>query len=365
MGKEENNNNNSTNPFNRAARGLGWLLSAYVCPTSLQKAAVALLLSSCIMMPTAKLFPSAEDILKKEGVDPAILTTLTDSDVYIGSQDQMERLYFILRAPHILAHLGMAYYYDYIKSSPGNAYLDKASLFDIRSWLGGEDYSLLLLVEKENLSAEQLTSNITTIPRAYIEYTGVSARDIFLHMLLHEIRHSATANKKLPRHLKEADADYHASIASVDGLSGNPEIKKVAVNNYILIQFLRIADPAQESPHNIALYLDARFRELEPPDKDDVTAATREAYEKMRPYLRADDKRDRFIRYTEAFRQLLTDDKTLPPLARRTAELYVEAVEYHAPTAVNGKTREQTIYGGLKKELEVVQLQTPSPRLGR
>lgn len=265
----ENVSTKKSSLFNHAAKGLFWLEAAFI-------------LSMTTIQPMGRLFPTAEGFLKEQGIDSSTITALTkftDKKIHIGNPDLTGTAYFLYINPEItlkIALNGSSF------SLPGNAF--NSQIIDIITVLGGKDFYYVKPLKKNNLSAKEIIANKTMFPLAYIEHASVSTQDLYMEAVFHELRHTSSVNQSFSGLTREGDADYHATMSFINTTSGNPELKKIQVNNYSLMQFLHV-NPEKIHLHNIALYLDARFKGQEPPEADVIITATIEAYRKMIKYM--------------------------------------------------------------------------------
>jgi hypothetical protein len=92
----------------------------------------------------------------------------------------------------------------------------------------------------------------------------LSARDIYHQRILHEIRHCSDENQKMPHGpLMEGDCDYHAAEGMARSLN-RPELRE----DLLLHQSFQ-----NVGSHDTCLYMDAKFRGIEPPTAEDIQAA--------------------------------------------------------------------------------------------
>ena len=302
------------NKFFRAA------FSYLVLPLSLTAAAGAVVTSQLLAPMTGRLFPTAEDYLKQRGIDPEIISELSDREIRVRSRNFSGITHAVFETPFTVPSL---YTRRKILAAPYNAYatrgirIDNLSLYNIFN-------RCMVMMPSEDISAKKFISIATGIPEDMIEDIPVTDTEMFMTIGFHEFRHCHTDNASIAP-LTEGDADIGAIRASM----------KVFKNPEIFPMWLHFRAMALDDEHNTSLLLDHARRSLDIPSMELIHHANKEALILARVYLDTDSDRPHHIRYAEAFKMALEiNGHTMSALAKRRAELYIEAAEYFAPTSM-------------------------------
>ncbi|HEY8191682.1 MAG TPA: hypothetical protein VIG74_04595, partial [Alphaproteobacteria bacterium] len=292
--------------FTRHAKGCAIVTGLLLATVALTKE---------VVMPVAGLaFPRAEQYLAQEGLDPALARGLSDRQIRVrmhnfsGVAHSLMEMPFI---PDIRERINML-------SDPVAAYTSK------RGFLNDIFNQCFVTVPASDVTARDLASMVTGIPANEIEHLPVSDREMRIIIMLHEFRHCHRDNA-MPPPLAESDADDEALRVAMR-VFANPEIMKTWHS-------LRAMD--FESTHDTSLYLRYSADKAHLPTAALLPAVNQEAETYMKMYLDKEDQRPRYILYAEASRKALAQHGAqMSDLARSRLQLYLEAAEYFAPSAM-------------------------------
>ena len=287
--------------------------SYLVFPLSLTAAAGAIAASQLLAPMTGLLFPTAEDYLKQRGVDPEIVSELSDREIRVRSRNFPGIAHAMFESPFTAFSL-------YAKwntlATPYNAYATRGvqigglSLYDTFN-------QCQVMMPGEGISAKKFMSVTTGIPEDMIENMPVTDEEMFMTIGFHEFRHCHSDNANITP-LTEGDADIGAIRASLKTFN-NPDIFPM---------WLHFRAMALDDEHDTSLLLDQLRRNLDIPSMELVHHANREAIILARLYLDTDSARPHHIRYAEAFRKALeVNGHNMSTLAKRRAELYIQAAQ--------------------------------------
>ncbi|MCE9507914.1 MAG: hypothetical protein K8R48_06335 [Alphaproteobacteria bacterium] len=218
------------------------------------------------------LFPTAEQVLKREGLDPKIIENITPvKDIRVVPDNFAGKTYFLFSNPPVLSP---AYFISVVKSLFGE---------NIRGFETDGDPGFLVRLISKDLSAIFLKSNAAYIDKSNGEirrdmeavseglYTYVptsTGKDFEQRVLLHEIRHTSPENDKLTPMLREADADYYAF-----------QQLALARHDPALVQGMFYDDlvMGKDADHNDALYLYFKFNKQAVPGERELRQANADA----------------------------------------------------------------------------------------
>lgn len=217
-------------------------------------------LTYLVLQPAATfLFPSAEKILEKNGLNPELAQELAPGKkIYVREDNFLGNLHVIMDQPLLFLPFNHMYWSDDVRAyaQPGERFLG---------------------ISRPSLYIKNPEITIDSFKKA-VEGTSVlidpgkcfpSHSESFLKTLLHEIRHCSDANQSLTSTLAmESDADYHA-ISILAREAGDPFLPESFVNFQAMFS-------AAET-HDDALYLDAMFNKKSVPSFNDIRQANREA----------------------------------------------------------------------------------------
>jgi len=296
-----------------------------------------LLLHQLLQSGTALLFPTAEEYLQSQGLDPGYAQQLSDKEIRVRSRNVWGTLHALNDLPTIL---GIAYI-AMVQSTPEQAYAISEGtlpLHEVSGYFNVLNQCRVLLEDKEKTTARSFISLLSGIPEDEIENVPVSDKEMSNTVAFHEFAHCSSKNDEEPG-LGEMDADARGVWLAAEALN-NPEIIRVFLYTRAM--------STRTNSHDTALYLDAKMRrEILPTAYELITdEPTNDAFALARLYERnhmGDFTRPAYIRKAEALKAVLKQHADLlSPMAKRRAELYIEAVEYFVPTAAGVKPQPVT-----------------------
>lgn len=275
-----------------------------------------LIVTSQIITPlTGYFFPTAEDHLKKNGVNPEIARLLSDHQIRVRSRDAAGIAHSYLEVP---TPGGIAVR-EAMRSNPANAYAYSGSL------LGELLNQCYVTMPDEKTTAKQFISMATGIPEKDIENLPVTDEQMRMTVVFHEFRHCDSGNSNPAPPLSEGDADDEALQVSA-ALYRNPELANVWVH-FRAMSF--------EAAHDTSLYLRHRFDEANLPTQALLDPVNREARAYLHMYLAHSDAEDNYLQVAAAFQAALDNHgPQMSALARERMQLYIRAAEYFAPSAM-------------------------------
>lgn len=304
----------------------------YVWPFKVWKAIAAqkwvvpvVLVQQLIHISTGYLFPTAQEYLEKQGLDPAIASELADKEIRVRERNLAGQLHSLNSFPTIAGVIfnGMLLSQKYQAWANPSLYMGQCHV-----------------MAPPQSSAREVIATFTNIPESKIENTGISEKEIKHFVLFHEFRHCASGNHlseagsiKESDEFAEADSDSFGVWMSAK-VNQNPEVIKVAI-------YMRAMNTFRD--HDTALYIDAKRNGQPLPSTQQMIEAHEDAFGLAHAYLRnkipgilEDQLRD-YVVLTDAFRHVLKDHAAImSPLAKRRAELFVEASLYFAPSQATG-----------------------------
>jgi hypothetical protein len=277
---------------------------------------------------TGMLFPTAEDYLKSQGLDPKLAVELSDNTIRVRQHDFWGRLH----AAHDLPSIGFIFSSAMI-NMPGQAHaipnhdslINHALLFTPFS----NFVQCPVMLQSPEITARDTVAMLGDIPKGRIERLQITDRESQLAVAFHEFRHCASANA-LDGSLREADSDG-TGVGLLAKTLGNPEIARTMLYARAL--------GTEAHGHDTALAMDMvmRGRQL-PLDDEAVQQATRDVFNFAHMYM-SNNAFDPMplndsLKYALALRDGLANyGELFSPMAKRRAELYIEAVEYFMPDA--------------------------------
>lgn len=297
-----------------------------------------------VQVGTAQLFPTGEDFLKTQGIDPKYVKDVSDHRIRVRSRDFWGKLHATFDIPTIFGvvqSLGM-------QSQSVQAW----AIRGIGNSVKGETHSnfrndCMVMLPRPDITVKEAINAMTGIPKDMIENTPASDREIFLAFTFHEFAHCDTQNGKTA--FKEEDADLRG-IPTAAKITGNKELT-------VLLMHARAMNTTA-GDHDTSLYLDAaikketlpdNFSEMENDSSDLFTLA--ELYKERKYGIKkpptAEDfkavlggkppkaERPEFLKEVEAIRYVLQNHSDLLSAnAIRRGQMYIEAAAYFAPKAV-------------------------------
>lgn len=313
----------AVNAANRKTFGLVKLTAAYLFFPARIRGMLAVLLVSQMGFPlTGLMFPTAEEYLEQNGLDPAIAKELSDSEIRVRTKDTAGYMHSLLELP---TFVGIGFHYLMLQTDY-NAYATRGIP------LGGySGYELLnqchTTMPGNNTTVDGWVRAFTGIPKNLQPVFPVSDHEMLMTIAFHEFRHCDTGNYQgVP--MTEGDADYFALKKAAD-VFDNPEI---------IPFFIHLRAMAFDDDHNTALYLDHKYRGLRVPSEQLIQHANKEAHEYARIYLPDGDERYDAITYANAYKKVLTHHRhEMSALAARRAEMFIESAQYFAPSLFQHK----------------------------
>ena len=293
--------------------------SYLVLPLSLPLAAGVLAASQLLAPLSGMLFPTAEEYLEKRGYDPKIAAALSDHEIRIRSRDAAGLTHAALDFPTIFAISAKLP----LLTDPYNAYAYKGISFGGMSTYDVFNQCQVLMPGEDN-KAGAFMSRVTGIPEEMIENFPVSDEELFMTIAFHEFRHCHTDNDRITP-MTEGDADDFALKTSLE----------IFKNKELVPAWIYFRAMAFDDEHNSALYLDHLYRGLPVPSEKLIHHANKEAAIFAALYLDMTDSRPPHVRHAAAFRMALEQNgHEMSALAKRRAQLYIEAAEYFAPSSM-------------------------------
>jgi hypothetical protein len=204
------------------------------------------------------------------------------------------------------------------------------------------------IIMPEKLDAKGFFSNSLGIGKDKIDNLPITDEELFAFVVLHELRHCNSANQVIAvSNLHEIDADL-VSIKRASKAFNNPELKNVLLNYRAISTILPIPDN-----HDSTLVLDAQFNG-ESYDRrkaltiNQIVSSYLGAFRAeflLNNFLADIDSlaeqmgNDPLLFNTYAFKEILKEHgNTMDPEVKKRMDLYIEAAEYFAPTAVKNYT---------------------------
>lgn len=271
-----------------------------------------------VLQPLATyMLPTAEEVLKKEGLDPKIAETLAPGKtIYVREANILGGMHAFFDQPLItqLVSNNLSYWRSAVAgyANPGNkVFFRDMPVIRLKSEV---------IYKKEALDARKAVERVTEGAYTYIEVLGIKDKKDLT--LLHEIRHCAEDNQNLETVLeKEADAD--ALAFSTLAIARDAASMMEAVISERALQ--------KTVTHNTILYLDAIFNSKAVPAGDEMAKANEEALPAMdslfrQKLMRMSDVCGKSIK-TFTICDYACDSVSLSPLARRRVALYEQWLE--------------------------------------
>jgi hypothetical protein len=282
---------------------------------------------------TGLLFPTGEDYLKSQGLNPALAEKLSDRPIRVRERNAAGLIHAANDLPTIfglatgVAMLGMEGQAYAIpgENTPGNIILQYTPL---------AQYTHCSVMTQGNVSARTTIAALGNISEGQIENIRISDRESQLMVVFHEFRHCDSHNRRLDGRVAEHDADVNGVLTLAKELK-NPEIARTML-------YARALGTIAHG-HDTALYLDAAMNNRPLPESAaELTRPTEDAFDLASLYLRnrLDKDYSRGALHNNptltayALTQVMKDyGELLSPTGQRRAELYIEAVQYFMPNA--------------------------------
>lgn len=276
---------------------------------------------------TGRLFPTGEDYLESQGLDPALARQLSDQTIRVRQHNWAGRLHAANDMPSAGVISGIM-----LINIPGQAHAipNQGSLLNhaLRYTPLREFVECPVMLQAPDVTARQMVSYLSGISPAQIERVQITDAESRLGVAFHEFRHCATDNRLSPT-LTEGDADATGVLLLSRSLE-NPDIAKTFLYARALGR--------HTSSHDTALVMDAAMNDRPlPPDDKSVNQPTADVFALADMYAR---NRMAHVAMPAPLKTAIALQKVmdrhgdlLSPRAQRRAELYIEAVAYFMPTA--------------------------------
>jgi hypothetical protein len=276
----------------------------------------AVILAHQLIQPAlGNMFPTAEEYLEEQGIDPKVAEILSDTEIRVRERDFWGKLHAANDIPTALGAITTLMALEH----PGQAYASRGLLID----------QCRVMLQEKDVTARDFISMLSGIPVDRIENIPMSDKESRLTVAFHEFAHCDSENSKDFPPIPESDADFRAALQTMEVLD-NTEIAKTLL-------YAR-AMSKQAHDHDTALYLDAKLRGVDAPKAAEMTEPTDHAFKLAEIYVArnmAGDFNPHYVKTAKALQAVLEDHgDLLSDLGKRRAELYIEAVEYFVPDAL-------------------------------
>lgn len=318
------NDPKETSPVRKLVNGIKWTVSALIFPLSWRKIGVFLATWFLAHPMSTLLFPRAEDVLKKEGLDPKIAQELAPGKtVYVREDNFLGALHATFDKGPFKAPM---HYLHYVSPNSHVAAFTQ------------NNFSYVFNNTSRVYMKPSTKEDIDPLTNALFETSSLSEEIRYQKTLLHEIHHASDENKMLFGVEKEADCDRYA-IEALAREMNDPTLKDKFLNNK---SFFFIG-----GDHDTALYLDAHFRQVSTPTCREMEIANAEAAivenkilvkmlaQKVLSLKNNDniagirrDVLEKALRYDPG-------KEHLSALAARRVELYLQALKVYMPAAAD------------------------------
>lgn len=292
--------------------------------------ALLLIAHQVIQGGTGTLFPTGEEYLRAQNLDPALVQELSDRPMRIRGRGFWGRLHAMNDMPTIVGVMsGVG-----LMALPGNAYaMPGENRGNLLSRVLPPAFTHCRVMLQGDVDARTTLALLANMPREKLEHVPLTDREAQLAVAFHEMAHCHSGNRA---NAPEGDADARGIGALAKALD-RPEIAQA----FLYARALN----ANASSHDTALYFDAarQGKTLEPAVSAESGRASRDIFTLSAIFMRnvqRDDGRDIHVLRALAMKQLLhgygnlLDDK-----AKRRATLYIEAVDYYMPQAMREPPR--------------------------
>ncbi len=343
-------------------------VKTYLCPTSLRGLAAAILAQQALHLGAGLiLYPSPRDYLLAEGFNEKAVAAVTPripAFVRPVPQDRgtLDKIYALTDAPTLLGIAASLYYNAH--SFPGYTVA-----------LAGCD---IWVPKKESYDLRKEIADTLHVRREAIRPLPVNDKDAWLYTLTHETGHChpvretlATISRlssALPENLRNAagygpydtpgrsyDSELHSDMGALTFM--NESTESVGIERMVLyyraVSPLNIWSTEFGYAHDLALHIDASLSGKPPPTMKDVVDSRKELVGYIARYL--ESIKTKPLQVARKIAPDLTPPKTeddsigrlsflavqgtlrkygddMSPFARRRAELYIQGIEYFAPS---------------------------------
>ena len=258
----------------------------FVIPTSLKRFALFALCWGLLQPMAGRLFPRAEDVVKKEGLDPAIVQTLAPGKkIYVRQGESLPaRAHALLDAGAPFAPL---HYWTQMRASNSVAAYTISdatnSVFRLPLKLAPESERPCIIYMKPKaalMDARDLRRVVERKAGRAIDWKDpltLTRDELYRLDLLHEIRHCSDANQRLEEgYEKESDATW-AGLSALAAARKQPGL---------IDAFQRESGVGVGGAYDIALYIDAKRKGMAPPTGADVEKIAAEVEPLETPLLK-------------------------------------------------------------------------------
>lgn len=200
---------------------------------------------------SAKLFPTAEEVLEQKGYPVAMVQDLASdrNNIRVRPDNAWGKAQALLSTPLLSTIIGKN-----------------------KVWDSMRDQGVLGLAQADHRWSPDVIfvaeDRLRDLHKSGHKPRRLSYEDEWLHAFLHEVRHVSAENRKLGTVLaREADSDYQAARVLIKHLD-RPFFQK---------QFMAYKGGSFPDSHDTALYLSARFNGTAVPTPQDMAGANRDA----------------------------------------------------------------------------------------
>jgi len=272
------------------------------------------------------LFPTAESVLEKQGLDPNIIQNITPAkDIRVVPDNIGGKAYFLFSKPPLFNPVQFCRY-AYCLFNPRVRGFQSDYKAGFLVWLISPGLKTVFLKSNAEYLDEANKDNKAGIEEASKgRYTYISmsnGRDYAQQALLHEIRHTSPGNDRLSPLFREADADYHAyqqlSLARRDTTLAQRMLSDNLMHG-------------SDADHNTALYLHLKFNNRALPTEEEMRRANAEAKPVIDDYmaLQAKTIAGKTEKADSLSKKFNAEVSRLSPLAALRVRLFQEALQQH------------------------------------
>lgn len=276
---------------------------------------------------TGMLFPTAEDYLQSQGLDPRLAAQVSDNTIRVRQHDFWGRLHAANDLPSAGALLSWM-----MINTPGQAHAipNHDSLFNyaLRYTPLHNFVQCPVMLQAPDTTARDSIAMLGDIAPGQIERIRVTDEQMRMAVAFHEFRHCASGNA-LEGVLAEGEADGTGVVTYARAVN-NPDIA-------LTVLYAR-ALGRDAHGHDTALVMDSMMRGRPvPADEDAALRPSRDVFALAGMFARqrmAASPLSEPLKTAVALTHVMRDyGDLLSPRAQRRAQLYIEAVAYFMPDA--------------------------------
>lgn len=226
------------------------------------------------------LFPRAETVMQREGLDPAILSKITpEKNIRIIPDNLAGKAYYLFDQHPLL---DPTKFYDNLTTifNSSTAAFHDPSYPPLLAYLIAPDIKRIYMKDnraKETAATKAYKATVEEFSEGSFTYKrGVTTQETFLFTLVHELRHTAPEQRKMSAFIKECDADYYAGVFCSVALK-KPELAQNKMNGSIYFNWSGPHSSESNKIHDTTLYLYFRYNRLPGPDQKALLQANMEA----------------------------------------------------------------------------------------